>query len=253
VSAYEVIPTGRPNEYRKWGPSNLAGTCGGVVTWGFLAAGTPGSRYCGIFCEGRSSDSLPNFYTNPETSNTASAVTLVSLQPVVQSAFDTWSSVADIQFRYVGVDTSMKPINDPTALSPMIRIGAYAFGGFIAFFTAGAAFSPPPNGGTGAGDIFCNTNVGFQLASSADGTRLQDFPVGGGLHMTDVYELALHEIGHALGLGNSTDPDAVMWRGLGSPTLNPVYKRRGLAADDMAGARFLYGSARSCESPKPAP
>jgi hypothetical protein len=243
ASAYEVVPRGGPNEYLKWGASKAAGTPGGVVTWGFLEAGTPGSAYCSIYCEGLSSSVLPNFYADPRNSNTTSPLALVSLRDVIQSAFDTWSSVADVQFQYVGVDGSLKPINDPTATSPMIRIGAYAFGGFVAYFSAGAAFAPPPNGGSGAGDIFFNTNVGYQIATGPENGLLQDFPVGGGLYMTDVYDLSVHEIGHALGLGSSTDPSAVMWSGLTSPTLTLTYKRHGLSADDIAGARFLYGVA----------
>ncbi len=40
--AYEVFPS-VPGQYSKWGASNAAGTAGGVVTWGFMAAGTSGS------------------------------------------------------------------------------------------------------------------------------------------------------------------------------------------------------------------
>jgi len=92
--------------------------------------------------------------------------------------------------------------------------------------------------------LFLSTNVGYQLASREENIRLLDFPAGGGLHMTDLYLLALHEIGHALGLGDSTDPNAVMWGGPTGVTLTPIYMRRGLHADDIAGARFLFGPAR---------
>ena len=44
--AYEVFPS-VPGEYAKWGASNAAGTGEGVVTWGFMAASTSGSAYCG--------------------------------------------------------------------------------------------------------------------------------------------------------------------------------------------------------------
>ena len=159
--------------------------------------------------------------------------------------------MANIQFQYVGVDRSSKPINDTAAISPMIRIGAYPFGGLAAFFCAGTTFGPPPNGGTGAGDVFFNTNVGYQMARGAEGSRLQDFPVGGGLYMTDVYGLALHEIGHAIGLGGSTHSDAVMCDGPGSTVLAPAYKRGGLSPDDIAGAQFLYGVAPSSRDSEP--
>ena len=59
--SYAVNPTGTPGDYSKWGLSNTAGTAGGVVTWGFMAAGTPGSSFCGDACPGTSTLTLPNF------------------------------------------------------------------------------------------------------------------------------------------------------------------------------------------------
>lgn len=231
------------------GASKVAGTPGGVVTWGFLDAGSPGSAYCGIFCEGKSLSALPNFYADPRNNSTTTPLALVSLQAVIQSAFDAWSSVANIQFQYVGVDHSLKAINDPMATSPMIRIGAYPFGGLVAYFCAATAFGPPPNGGTGSGDVFFNTNVGYQMATDPEGSRLQDFPVGGGLYMIDVFGVALHEIGHAIGLGGSKHSEAVMCDGPSSAALTPAYKRRGLSPDDIAGAQFLYGVPPSSRGP----
>jgi len=241
ASAYEVVQQGRPAEYLKWGPSKIAGTPGGVVTWGFLAEGTPGSTYCSIYCRGQSSALLPNFYADPRNSNLTTAKALVTLRDTFQAAFQAWSAVADVHFEYVGVDDSHKAINDPTATAPMIRIGAYAFDGLVAYLSAGVGFAPPPNGGTGAGDIFFNTNVGYQLISNAEDPAAHDFPSGGGLYMTDLYYLALHEIGHAIGLGNSSETRALMWGGQASATLTQATTRRALSDDDIAGARFLYG------------
>jgi len=125
TAAFVVVPIDKPGEYLKWGPSNIAGTPGGVVTWGLLVAGTLGSSVCGSYCEGNSVDALPHFYATPERDNKTTLITLLSLQPAIQAAFEAWSAVADVQFEYVGVDDSLKPINDPTATSPQIRIGVY--------------------------------------------------------------------------------------------------------------------------------
>jgi len=243
--AYDVFPTGAPDEYSKWGASNVSGTAGGVVTWGFIAEGTAGSAYCGDACPGTSTLSLPNFYADPANNNATSTLNLTSLQAEFQTAFDKWSAVANVSFVYSDVANAL-PINDPVATSPMIRIGAFAFNNS---FSGAVGYAPPPNGGTGAGDLLFNTTVGFQLANGDEGSALQLFPAGGGFYMNDIRGLLLHEIGHTLGLSHSADSTAVM---CGFPTidcanLNTVTQQ--LKADDVAGAQFLYGVAAPVPEP----
>ena len=238
--SYQVFSTGQTNEYNKWGLSNVAGTPGGVVTWGFMAVGTPGSAYCGDACPGTSTLSLPNFFADPANSNTPSTLSLPAVQSNIQAAFDKWSAVANVTFLYAGMDNSLSPINDPSAGSPMIRVGAFSFNNS---FSGAVGYAPPPNGGTGSGDLLFNTNVGFQLASGTEGSALQEFPLGGGLYMNDINGLVLHEIGHTLGLAHATDNTTVM---CGNPTagcLNLDHVTQQLKADDIAGAQFLYGVA----------
>ncbi len=82
-------------------------------------------------------------------------------------------------------------------------------------------------------------------------------PIAGDMHMdadenwhtganTDLFSVALHEAGHALGLGHSDRPGAVMY---------PYYRfSSGLTDDDIAGIRALYGSRDTPPaSPPPAP
>jgi len=70
--------------------------------------------------------------------------------------------------------------------------------------------------------------------------------VGSGV---DVFSVALHEAGHALGLGHSAIPGAVMY-----PYYSPA---TGLTADDIAAVQALYGPAGATPSqpaqPTPAP
>jgi hypothetical protein len=65
--------------------------------------------------------------------------------------------------------------------------------------------------------------------------------------MSDLHQLALHEIGHALGLGDSMDADAVLWGGGPSPACTPACVWRRPRSDDIAGVQFLYGPPRPPE------
>ncbi len=56
----------------------------------------------------------------------------------------------------------------------------------------------------------------------------------------DYQSLALHEIGHALGLAHSANNKAVMWKFY-------IGSRRALHADDVAGIQSLYGGPPTCE------
>lgn len=237
AQAYTVIPQGGGN-FNKWPTASAAGTPGGVVSWGFIAAGTPGSAYCGAACPGSSTLTLPHFYADPANSNTTTPLSLLDLQAPLQAAFDKWSAVAHVQFQFVGIDNSGLAINDPAAIVPMIRVGAFAFNGF----SGAVGFSPPPNGGTGEGDLLFNTQVGFQMASGAEGSALQQFPAGGGFYMNDINGLALHEIGHTLGLLHSADITSVMC-GDSANCGNLTLVTQQLKSDDIAGAQFLYSAA----------
>ena len=78
-------------------------------------------------------------------------------------------------------------------------------------------YPAPPNPDPVAGDIHFNAN--------------EDWRVGSGI---DLFTVALHEAGHALGLGHSDNPDSAMY---------PYYRQAaGLTNDDIAAIQALYGS-----------
>src|SRR5262249_48551974 len=99
-----------------------------------------------------------------------------------------------------------------------IRIGGYNYGSSS---TLAMAFMPPPvNNYSIAGDWTFNTGQVYNING-------QNY---------DVYTVALHELGHALGMGHSTIPPP--------PTLAPSYQgvKYGLNTDDIQGIQSIYGA-----------
>ena len=80
-----------------------------------------------------------------------------------------------------------------------------------------------------------NPDVVIRLEDPADTPLVQG--AGGftyqGYGIT-LYQLVLHEVGHALGLDHSSDPTSIMYT-------HPGYASRDLNADDIAGMQALYG------------
>ncbi len=95
------------------------------------------------------------------------------------------------------------------------------------------------------GDGHAFDGPGGILAHTFYPASLNPEPIAGDMHMDadeawrtganiDLFSVALHEAGHALGLGHSDRPGAVMY---------PYYRfAAGLTDDDIAGIRSLYGS-----------
>ncbi len=143
----------------------------------------------------------------------------------IQLAFAAWSKVAGLTFKQVADDGAA--FNAPTA-SGDIRIGAHTVDGALG--TLAFTYFPPINGYSAAGDLFLDTAENWAIGFEGPGH--------------DVFQVVTHEIGHAIGLGHVTGVQALM---------NPVYSEafRGPQADDIAGARFLYGP--PAPIPEPAP
>lgn len=135
-------------------------------------------------------------------------------QPV-RNAFATWQREISIDFLEVGISNNPNfPmgwfVGDHGDGSPFDGVGN----------TLAHAFYPPPCGGTHAGK--CHF----------DDAELWGLAHGGGRFDTET--VALHEIGHLLGLGHSQVAGSVMF---------PTYggQRRALTQDDILGIRAIYG------------
>lgn len=147
---------------------------------------------------------------------------------VIRQAFSTWSAASGITF--VEVADSGGAFN-AAAQSGDIRVAAHTINkaGVLAH-----GYYPPPNGDTAAGDVHFDSGGEW------------DWYVGLGVpgaSQIDLLSIAIHEIGHSIGLGHSADPTAVMWPSYTSGSTSG----RTLKADDVAGAQFVYGEASTPE------
>lgn len=202
ASAYALGPT-TPG---KWGPSPIMGT-GATVTWSLMGSG------------------LGVDPKNPAPPHQRESTALGGFMPAgfkaeIISAFDAWSDVADITFVEAIVDPNVGWLS-PGADVVDIRFAGHTFDG--AGGTLAHGYYPPLNYGAAAGDIH------FDIA--------EIWKIGFGDSGFDIFTVAAHEIGHAIGLNHeNTDLVALM---------DPYYSEdfRGLLADDVAGAQHIYGPA----------
>ena len=140
-----------------------------------------------------------------------------SWQTQIADAAAVWEKVANVNFSLVTDSGSPLGVSGNQQDDPRfgdIRIGGYAMSSNILAF---AYLPPPSNGGTDAGDIFFNTAQSWQI----NGTTY------------DLMTVAIHELGHALGMGHSTDTVAAMY---------PSYitAKQAVDADDISGIRSIY-------------
>jgi hypothetical protein len=146
-------------------------------------------------------------------------------QTPILKALQTWAQQTNLNFAVVADNGAPSGSGSYQQGDPGfgdLRIGGFDFGGSDVL--ALGYLPPPVNNYSVAGDISFNTGQVFNI---------------NGLDY-DLYTVALHEFGHALGLDHSGTSAAVMY---------PYYQgvESGLYADDVAGIRGIYsgGNARS--------
>ena len=139
---------------------------------------------------------------------------------IIREAFSRWAGVCALTFNEV-------LLAETSELSVGFHRGSH--GDSDPFDDAGGpdgntlahAYFPPPAGDRWAGSLHFDEYEQWKDAPGGTGTRL--------------YNVALHEIGHLLGLAHSPDTNAIMYAYYAED-------RNDLRADDIAGAQSLYGA-----------
>ncbi len=146
---------------------------------------------------------------------------LTGWQNEILRAAQVWSAQTDINFLLVsdsGAGIGSGSYQQGSTTIGDIRIGGFDLGN--SSYLGEALYPAPDNNYSAAGDIAFNTALAWSIGGS------------GGY---DLFTVAVHEIGHALGLDHSSVTAAEMWHGYTSPKPN-------LNSDDIAGIRNIYSN-----------
>ena len=151
-------------------------------------------------------------------------------QNAIEWALQQWSSVAPLNF------TQIADSSDPSQAAD-IRIG---FGDLNSASTG--IIGQTSLRWDGAGSF-----VPDELVRLEDPSQFSATSNGAGNYSYDgtsatLQQVALHEIGHALGLAHATDPNAVMYASVGA-------NNQTLDGTDVAGIQALYGAPASTQAP----
>ncbi len=176
------------------------GISGGTVTYSFIANGVSNKA------EGADSNlaisSLATFQN--------------CFYAEISAAFAAWSAVADINF--IEVSDNGLAFN-ATGATGDIRIGSHSFDGESEILAH--AFLAPPNGNSAAGDLHFDRAENWTCNASG----------------VDIGIVAVHEIGHSIGLDHEQTNSAIM-----QPFYNPSVSQP--LTDDINAVVAIYGALR---------
>ena len=199
-----------------------------------LAAGRPTLACAGaLTTNGATSQSIPTYGDGWDGAGlNAAAISYVfsyitaqlpaaSARAEIQRAMGEWSKA---------VQVSWNPGTDPNGPKTVnILWGTYSHGDGYPFDGPGGVlahtfYPSPPNPEPIAGDMHFDDSETWGIGTN-----------------TDLFSVALHELGHALGLGHADDPSAVMY---------PYYKMAtGLSPLDIATVQTMYAAQTSSGAP----
>lgn len=193
-------------------PERLLTDASPVPCLGALEAGEEVAQYVTV-SSGWVANSPTGVTLNYVFTTLTTLVPTAQVQSEIVRALHAWSAIANVQFVQgsdsaapwtVAVEFGTSVNNDPTPFDSANTL-------------AHTYYPAPPNPEPIAGDLHFNPAENWHVGAS-----------------TDIYTVALHETGHALGLGHTDNPDDVMY---------PYYQfGTALSVNDIGGVQSLYGA-----------
>jgi hypothetical protein len=185
-------------------------SCGGALVPGAAAVGEYSEASPGWPKSGQAAVALAYFFES-----VTDKMDEATVRSEVERAFREWQKYGNFTLSAGSAAGQRRSID--------ILFGRGAHGDAYPFDGPGGVlahtfYPAPPNAEPVAGDMHFDAD--------------EDWHAGSGV---DLFSVALHEAGHALGLGHTDHPGAVMY---------PYYRTStGLTSDDIAGVQNLYGAA----------
>lgn len=201
-------------EGRRW-PRNdpNAARNGACVTYSFMADGTVIANPP----DGSNIDPLAVSDFVAGVAGDANVGGALNARAAIRAALASWEGAADIHFLEVA--------DNGVAFNAAGAVGNIRFGGHdFAGTTLAHGYYPPPNGVSAAGDVHFDGDYNW--------STLAVTPAGN----YDLQSVALHEVGHAIGLTHAAVGPDVM-----DPTIAAGTQERVLTAGDTGFAQAIYG------------
>ncbi|CAL4885301.1 unnamed protein product [Urochloa decumbens] len=185
-----------------------------------MARGTHGNgRHLYVYFPG--SPTWPPFRRDLKYAVTATSATAIdrsTLSDVFARAFSRWAAATNLRFS----ETASESDADIT----------------IGFYAGSHGDGEPFDGPLGTlAHAFSPTDGRFHLDAAEAWVAGGDVSSASSPGAVDLESVAVHEIGHLLGLGHSSVPEAIMY-----PTIRTGTRKVELEADDVQGIQSLYGS-----------